>query len=52
MGWPRTVIANMDDELVDLLLREPAPVAQIWIKSGEEPPRGMYTDDDGKDYDV
>ena len=25
---------------------------QLWVKSGEDEPRGFYTDDDGNDYDI
>ena len=38
--------------LNDLAIAVPAsPIGQLWVRSGDEP-RGFYTDDDGKDYDI
>ena len=40
--------------LDDLVLREADPnsqYGQMWVSSGDEP-RGWYTDDEGKDYDI
>jgi len=40
--------------LDDLVLREVDPnskYGQFWVRSGDEP-RGWYTDDEGKDYDI